>query len=72
MEDRSLEDMERNRKKKRKCPKINQLFKIEISIEITKEDKEMKIKMWPQLIKSPQERWRENPLKLIMQPKNAN
>ena len=38
MEDRSLEDMER------KCPKINQLFKIEISIEIMKEDKEMKIK----------------------------
>ena len=45
MEDRSQEDMERNKKKKRKSPKINQLFKIEISIEITKEDKEMKIKM---------------------------
>ena len=44
MEDRSLEDMERNRNKKRKCSKINQLFKIKISIEITKEDKEMKIK----------------------------
>ena len=44
MEDRSLEDMERNRRKKRKCPKINQLFKIEILIEIMKEDKEMKIK----------------------------
>ena len=44
MEDRSLEDTERNRNKKRKCPKINQLFKIEISIEITKEYKEMKIK----------------------------
>ena len=29
IEDRSFEDMERNRKKKRKCPKINQLFKIE-------------------------------------------
>ena len=38
MKDRSLKDMER------KCPKINQLFKIEISIEIMKEDKEMKIK----------------------------
>ena len=45
MEDRSLENMERNRKKKRKSPKINQLFKIEISIKIMKEDKEMKIKM---------------------------
>ena len=44
MEDRSLEDMEINRKKKRKCLKINQLFKLEILIEITKEDKEMKIK----------------------------
>ena len=44
MEDRSLEDMERNRKKKIKCPKINQLFKIEILIKIAKEDKEMKIK----------------------------
>ena len=44
MEGINLEDMERNRKKKRKCPKINQLFKIEILIEITKEDKEMKIK----------------------------
>ena len=44
IEDRSLEDMERNRKKKRKCPKINQMFKIEILIEITKEDKEMEIK----------------------------
>ena len=42
MEDRSLEDMERNRNKKRKCPKINQLFKIEILIEIMKEDNEMK------------------------------
>ena len=54
MEDRSLEDMERNRNKIRKCPKINQLFKIEISIEIMKEDKEMKIKTWSQLIKIPQ------------------
>ena len=27
MEDRSLEDMERNRKKKRKFSKINQLFR---------------------------------------------
>ena len=45
MKDRSLKDMERNRKKKRKCPKINQMFKIEISIEIMKKDKEMRIKM---------------------------
>ena len=51
MEDRSLEEMERNGEKKenlppeRRCPKINQLFKVEILIEITKEDKEMKIKM---------------------------
>ena len=44
MEDRSLEDMERNKKKRRKYPKINQMFKIDILIEITKEDKEMKIK----------------------------
>ena len=44
MEDRSLEDMERNRRKKRKCPKINQLFKIGILIEIMKEDNEIKIK----------------------------
>ena len=39
MKDRGLEDMERNRKKKIKCPKINQLFKIEILIEITKDNR---------------------------------
>ena len=44
IEDISLEDVERNKKKKINCSKIYQLFKIEILIEITKEDKEMKIK----------------------------
>ena len=53
MEGRNLEDMERNRKKKRiffvrnRMPQNQSTIKIEISIEIKKEDKEIKIKKLP-------------------------
>ena len=45
MEDRSLEDMERKQKEEKKIsPKSINCLRQKISIEITKEDKEMKIK----------------------------